>query len=407
MKSARPGSRRASFSNSPLASPISPIHRLAAALQDHLHFPDPYPLYVMIAALVANYAIGRAVWLMLIGPPSCGKSELLQSILALPNTREGGSITGPAALLSGTRKKERGSHSTGGLLHEIGTRGCLVVKEFNSILSLPFESMKGVMAAFREVYDGSWSRPVGSDGGHSEKWEGKLAFLTGCTESIDQHQPILALMGDRFLYYRYEPSDGWSEAFKALGQEDSENLTQTLQALVSAFAEEIGLSWENPPELPVLDQHDKTRLIAFAQIAARGRSSVTRNTYTHEIIQASVGEYPTRLVKEFSQLLRAMRYIGVDDSDAWRIIGKCAFDAMPGVRRHCMMALFRGARLITKIADEVNVSQSTVRRALEELRIHHLVERDETGWEISTWMQERLREAVGSGPALLRQASGG
>lgn len=399
------GSRRASFSNSPLASPLSPIHRLAARLQDHLHFPDPYPLYVMMGALVSNYAVGRAVWLMLVGPPSCGKSELLQSLMSLPQTFEGGSINGQAALLSGSRKKERGSDSTGGLLHEIGPRGCLVIKEFNSILSLPFEAMKGVLTAFREVYDGSWTRPVGSDGAHREKWEGKLAFLTGCTENIDQHQALLAMMGDRFLYYRYEPSDGWSEAYKALGQDDCENLSQTLQALVVEFAEEIGLSWDIPPQLPALDQHDKTRLIAFAQIAARGRSSVIRSTYTHEIIQTSVGEYPTRLVKEFSQLLRAMRYIGVDDMDAWRIIGKCAFDTMPGVRRYCMLALFKGARLITKIADEVNVSQSTVRRALEELKIHNLVERDENGWQISDWMSERLREAMGSGPSLLRQAS--
>jgi hypothetical protein len=395
--------RKASFSNSPLASPVSPIHRLAARLQDHLHFPDPYPLYIMMATLVANHAIGRAVWLMLVGPPSCGKSELLQSLMSLPRTYEGGSINGQAALLSGSRKKERGADSTGGLLHEIGPRGCLVIKEFNSILSLPFETMKGVLTAFREVYDGNWTRPVGSDGAHREMWEGKLAFITGCTESIDQHQATLSLMGDRFIYYRYDPSDGWSEAFKALGQEDAESLSQTLQALVVQFADELQLDWDKPPSLPLLDQHDKTRLIAFAQIAARGRSSVTRDGYTHEIIHTSVGEYPTRLVKQFSQLLRAMRYIGVDETDAWRIIGKCAFDCMPGVRRFSLLCVLRGGRGIVKIADEVGVSQSTARRALEELKVHGLVNKVEGGWAVSEWISDRLAEAVGKGgPALLR-----
>jgi hypothetical protein len=388
-------SRKAPFTRSPLAFSHAPIHVLASTLQDFLHFPDPYPLYAVMAALVANIAAGRPVWLLLVGPPSCGKTELLSSLLGLPNVIPGGSITGPGALLSGSRKRERTASSTGGLLREIGLRGALVIKEFTSILSLPGDTLRQILAAFREVYDGQYTRSVGTDGGSDLHWAGKAAILTGSTEAIDHHHQLVADMGERFVFYRYESSDGWSEAYKALSVDDPEQLSPILQAHVSAFFNDLDLSWEDPPVLPELDPRDRQRIIAFSQFAARGRSAVIRDDYSHEVIQASSGEYPVRLALALSQLLRALRFIGVDDADSWRIVRKLAFDSLPGPRRLTLLALLSGQRHTPAIAAQVRVSQSTVRRALEELSIHSLVTKQaEATWEVSDWAKDRLSEAL-------------
>lgn len=391
---------KASFSTSPLAFSRSPIHLLAKRLQEYLHLPDPYPLYTLMASLVANYAQGRPVWLMLIGPPSCGKSELLSSLLSLPNVKEGGSITGIGALLSGTRKKERSADSTGGILHEIGARGALVIKEFTSIISLPPETMRQVMGAFREVYDGRYTRSTGSDGGTDQHWEGKLALLTGCTEAIDHHHQLISDMGERFLFYRYESSDGWSEAYKALSVSNPETLSETLQALLNQFVTDLELSWSNPLILPDLDSHEKQRIIAFAQFTARGRSAVIRDGYTKEVTQASSGEYPTRIAIALSQVLKSLRHIGVSDAESWVIIRKMAFDSIPGTRRLALSAILSGASRVSEISDVARVSQSTVRRALEELDIHGLASKTENTWGLSTWARARLVEACNGTTAL-------
>jgi hypothetical protein len=345
--------------------------------------------------VVANYAAGRPVWLMLIGPPGCGKSELLNSLLSLPGIVEGGAITGVGALLSGSKKRERTAASTGGLLREIGDRGALVIKEFTSILSLPNETLRSLLAAFREVYDGRWTRPVGSDGGSREHWEGKCAVFTGSTETIDHHHELIADMGERFLFYRYDGSDGWSEAYNALGKNDREDLSECLQKLLVLFSEELSLDWTSPIELPPLDSHDKQRVVAFAQFAAHGRSAVARDRYTHEVIQASTGEYPTRIALALGKMLAALRYIGVDEEDSWRILRKCSFDSLPGARRNVLNAILNGSSSTSEIADLTHVSQSTVRRSLEELHIHSLVARtDVARWSISDWAKERLREGM-------------
>ena len=393
-----PSRHKVSFTQSPLAFPTSPIHRLASRLQDYLHFPNPYPLYVMIAALVGNYAQGRPIWLMLIGPPSCGKSELLNSLLSLARIIEGGAITGVGALLSASGKRDRAEDATGGLLREIGPRGALVIKEFTSILSLPAEAMRQLMAALREIYDGRWTRPVGTDGARSLHWEGKMALLTGCTQAIDRHRAMSAEMGERFLSYRFDLSDGWSESYKALDIANSEELTLRLQACIVDFAEDLGLDWDAPPELPELDSHARQRVIAFAQFAALGRSAVIRDPYTHEVIDVSVGEYPTRLALTLAQILRSLLFIGVNQPDSWRIIRKLAFDSLPSVRHVVLLALLSGQSRLSSIAKHIRVSETSVRHSLEELEIHSLVERTGADWELSGWSRRKLAEAMNGMP---------
>ena len=73
-------------------------------------------------------------------------------------------INGEAALLSGTPAKSRAKDASGGLLRKISGSGVLVVKDFTSILSMNRDTRALLLAALREIYDGHWSRNVGTDG---------------------------------------------------------------------------------------------------------------------------------------------------------------------------------------------------------------------------------------------------
>ena len=82
-----------------------------------------------------------------------------------------------AGLLSGTPKKQRDKGAQGGLLRQIGDFGFIVLKDFGSILSMHTETRAEVLAALREIYDGAWTRHVGSDGGRTLAWQGKVGLL--------------------------------------------------------------------------------------------------------------------------------------------------------------------------------------------------------------------------------------
>jgi hypothetical protein len=120
-----------------------------------MHFPDPLPLYVVLAAVLANrMERGDPFWLVVLGGSSRGKTELLAALDALEHVYPVGDLT-PAALLSGTPTKERAKGAKGGLLRRIPPHGAvLVVKDLGAVLAMPNEQRVRVLQALREVYDG-------------------------------------------------------------------------------------------------------------------------------------------------------------------------------------------------------------------------------------------------------------
>ena len=49
------------------------------------------------------------------------------------------------------------------------------------------ETRAEVLAALREIYDGAWTRHVGTDGGRTLAWKGKVGLLFAATGVIDSH----------------------------------------------------------------------------------------------------------------------------------------------------------------------------------------------------------------------------
>jgi Bifunctional DNA primase/polymerase, N-terminal len=176
------------------------------AVFDHwLLLPDPTPIYAVLGTVAANLLPGDPVWTGLIGPPSSAKTEILNSISGLPNVLQAATLT-VAGLLSGVPKKQRAGGAKGGLLRQIGDFGIIVCKDFGSILSMRPDAKAEVLAALREVYDGAWTRHLGSDGGRTLSWKGKVGLLFGSTGVYDAHYSVIGTLGDRFLLSRLAPA---------------------------------------------------------------------------------------------------------------------------------------------------------------------------------------------------------
>src|SRR5262249_23591217 len=110
------------------------------------HMPDVAALYCVLGTIAANLLPGDPVWLLLIGPPGSGKTELLGALTRLPNVHPVGTLTEPA-LLSGTPQGKRASEAKGGLLREIGDFGFIICKDFTSVLSMHRDARGSVLAA--------------------------------------------------------------------------------------------------------------------------------------------------------------------------------------------------------------------------------------------------------------------
>ena len=264
----------------PVAAPPIALDAALAVFKKWLHIDDPAPVLAVAAAVIANLAAGEPVWLLIVGPPSGGKTEILSPAWTWTNIVPAATIT-EAALLSGTAKRDRAKNATGGLLRQIGDFGILLAKDFTSVLSPE--------PRHRQSRDGgaarSLRRPLGPPGRHRRRrvlhWHGKCGFIGGVTPSYDRYSIIVNTLGDRYLLLRMPEVNAAKQAQAALAAAQHEQVDAH-----RARRQPCADSSQVPTSAAVtadLTEDDVGRLVALAIFAARARTAVERDGYTREL----------------------------------------------------------------------------------------------------------------------------
>jgi hypothetical protein len=353
-----------------------------------LYLPDADPLHAILATVQANRMDGDPVWLMNVSAPGSGKTTLLDPLASLPDVFMVGTMT-EASLLSGTPKREAAKDASGGLLREVGSRGLLVLKDFGSILSMRPDSRNQLLAALREVYDGSWTRRLGTDGGRTLTWQGKLGLIAAVTPTIDNHHAITASLGERFLYVRMTVPDAHEHARRSIMHKPA--MRRELAEAVAAFFA------RDQPTTAQLEPSDIERLVALSTYVARCRSSVERDGYTREIVLVPDAEAPGRLAGALGRILTGLRAIGTADRDAWRVTQRIGFDSMPAQRRATVDYLAEAGEAVAfpTVAQHLGLPQTTARRVVGDIAALRLIERTNGAgtadyWQLHPWTRSHL-----------------
>ncbi len=364
---------------------------VVATFRRWLYLPDVSPLLVVLGTVAANLLEGDPVWTLLVGPPGSGKSEILQAVGGMPNVHPVATLTEPA-LLSGTTKKDRAQDASGGLLRSIGAQGIILCKDFGSVLSMHRDGRAQVLAALREIYDGSWTRHVGVDGGRALSWSGRIGLVAGCTPTIDRHHAVMGTMGERFILYRLSAVDAAEQSRRALGHAGKES------AMRSELAAAVGRLFAGgvPCKPQERTDADDERLIGLATLIVRCRSAVERDGYTREIELIPGAEAPTRLVVVLARLLAGLDAIGCPRDTGWQVVTKAALDSIPEIRRNAIEVLYLSGLPVDtgSIAENLRYPTTTTRRALEDLTAYGIARREPGGngksdrWELSDFARE-------------------
>jgi hypothetical protein len=361
-----------------------------------LYLPDLGALHAYLGTIAANRMAGDPVWLMLIGGPGWGKTETLLSGQKLPHMHIAATLT-EASLLSGTRKKERSTEAKGGLLRQIGPFGFLVLKDFTSVLSMNRDIRAGLLAALREIYDGSWTRHVGVDGGLELSWQGKLAVIGGCTGTIDRYHAVIGAMGERFVFYRWPEISAREQAKGALDLLGHERqMRAELSDAVSVFFEGLTLPEAPPP----MTEAEEEWLIALASLVVRARSAVERDGYTHEIELIPDPEAPSRLTLTLARLYAGLKTIGVSKIEAASLMIKMGFDCLPALRWRVLKHLLEIPEPMETptLATALGYPTNTAKYALEDLAAHGVVMRHKGKkadcWSVAEWAKTLYKAAT-------------
>jgi hypothetical protein len=287
---------------------------------------DTDALDAVLAAAAVERLDGDPLWLLIVSGSGNAKTETVQALDGIGATLTS-TISSEGALLSATSKRERTPDATGGLLRKIGDRGVLVIKDLTSVLSMSGDARGLVLGALREVYDGRWSRTVGTDGGRTLEWTGRIVTVGAVTTAWDQAHNVIATMGDRFVLLRMDSSTGRQAAGrKAIGNTGSE--VQMRTELAEAVAGVIAGMDTDPT---AVTEAEADVLLAAADVVTLSRTGVAYD-YRGDVIDAHAPEMPTRFAKQLAQVVRGGIAIGLPRDDALRLAIRCARDSMPPMR---------------------------------------------------------------------------
>jgi hypothetical protein len=333
-------------------------------------------LDAVLAAAASERLTGDPLWLLVISGPGNAKTETVQA-LSGAGAHVTSTIASEGALLSATPRRDKSKQATGGLLRKIGDSGVLVIKDVTSILSSDRNVRAGVLAAIREVYDGRWERNVGTDGGRTLTWTGRIVIVGAVTTAWDAAHAVIAAMGDRFVIIRADSKKGRAKsATKAIRNTGDE--TTMRKELANAMGGLIANASK--------DEHQFTdaeidQLVKAADIVTSARTGVERD-YKGEVIDAHAPEMPTRFAKQLAQLVRGAVAIGMTVNDGMRLATRCARDSTPPLRRDILLdiAANPGSRP-REVHRRIGRPRNTVRRELEALYMLRLLQCDESDEE--------------------------
>ena len=370
----------------------------------------------LAATIATRMKLGDPVWLLIIGPSSSGKSQVLRP-LALTDKKFIHRVDDLTenTFLSGIRTK--GGAPDVSLLKRIGAMGIIVISDFTVIFSKSSESRAAILSQLRMVYDGEMVKYSGT----SDKpisWKGYLGVLAGSTPSIYTHFEEVADMGERFIYYRMKAYDVEKATRRSLSRTIfGKELDEKLSELYSTYIKEC-VTNEEVPEIS-LEVYD--RIVRISMLAAQLRTPIHYDRFQKVVDKIPVSEMPMRVAQQLCALARGLSIMSKHDTDSWEIEEKdiqyiewCAYSLANEERRACLrsLAAFEHTAYITTqiIADKIGLSTAVTGLNLQHLAAIGVLARTGTAaglaWQIQSedvWKLVRRFEGIEASTTIIER----
>jgi len=385
---------------------------LQTEVSKYIYTEDDGMTRIALASIIATrLKLGDPVWMLIIGPSSGGKSQVLRP-LALTDKKFIHRVDDLTenTLLSGMKVKKGEKDIS--LLNRIGKHGIIVVSDFTVIFSKSQEARASILSQLRMVYDGEMTKFSGTSN-EPITWNGALGILAGSTPSIYTHFEEVADMGERFIYYRMKPYDVEKATRKSLnrtvyGKELDENMSELYgnylkDCIVNAGGDEI---------VPQISLEVYERIVQISMFAAKLRTPTHYDRFAKTVDKVPVSEMPMRVALQLSSIARGLSVMHHYENEIWDIgeedisyIEWCAYSLANEERRACLKVIAKADFNISvkgqTIADDIGLATSVTGTNLQHLAAIGILERtgDSSGlaWSIKdkeTWNIIRRLEGI-------------
>jgi hypothetical protein len=295
-------------------------------------------LAVALSLRISEQDESALVWLMIVGPPSDGKTFVVLLLKEADRVYCVDTVT-ENFLASGYRDEKTGKQAPD-LFKELDKK-CVVIKELGTVFSLRADKVRKFLGDLQTIYDREYSKATGTVG----TIRGKAAFsmVAGVTPAtLHDHQQYMARIGPRFLAYR-------APEFLQMFGDELPKLVHDFLSLVLLpgiprhLKALILLGCINRPlELKPETREQQKFINRLAKLVARGRTDIRRqkihdvdtgrDRYEPEVSQV---EKPFRVQQQLRNLGRGLALVHGRDrvtDHELELLGRIALSSLPADR---------------------------------------------------------------------------
>lgn len=353
-------------------------------------------LKLLLAVATSGVRKNRAMlWLLFVGSPSSGKTELLRLIKDVPMVINLDTLT-QNSFISGERETSR--QKVYDLLPKLDNK-CLVIKDWTVIFSHDERMTKKIIGDLVGIYDRSMAKASSQRG--IIRYESEFSHLGAITPAtLNKHHNYLNMIGPRFLFYTIPNLNEEDEdkSFEAIfSNVDRKELEKKVSAAVFdyiVFLNEFDLDQMEP-----LSKNVERYLKIASRFMARGRGIVIiqqtsfkndqgEDVTWYEPLEIQI-EQPFRAVQQLMTLAKYLALVvgkrGVDEEEL-DIVKEIVISSMPADRSQALRALRNsenGELTAQQLSEGVDASVKTARRLLAELTNLGVVEKSPGSGQIA------------------------
>lgn len=353
-------------------------------------------LKVMLAVVASGMFRSQVMlWLLFVGAPSSGKTELVQLLRDFSYAFCLDSVT-LNSFISGERPTDK--QKVHDLLPLLDGK-CLVIKDWTVIFSLDEKMTKKIIGDMVGIYDKRLSKFSSRRGQVS--YESEFAHL-GCITpaTLNRHHNYLNMIGPRFLCYTIlNPStEDEKKSFDAIfSNQNRDGLEKEAREAVQSYLNTLN-TFDATSAVKPLSSLVQDYLKTAARFVSRARGIVVLQSASfrdesgndityYEPLEIQI-EQPWRAVQQLMELAKYLAFVCVKEevgADELEIIKQIVISTMPADRSQALRAIQANEGTITarELAENIDRSNKTSRRMLDELSTLGILKKTKGGGQLA------------------------
>ena len=347
------------------------IQEIEEAVRDVYLIKDTGIIKLIAGMVLANRKnrTDPAIWLILLGGSSSGKTIMLQLI-----SKCGKWVVPVDTLTTNTFASGFKTDQETSLL-KTANHGILVFKDFTTITSMNDDTLRDIMGQLRAIYDGEFIKRTGN--ANSTIWNGKVGILGAGTIDVQRKMRQYSKNGERFLNYIPEVADPKEIGYRAMANQKT--IREKESYLADLFKQFIDEKLEET--FDVDNSLFEKEMVDIAEFATLARSPVEMN-FKNPAIVNFVGdrEIPGRMAMMLKSLgVGIMVACGEKKLtvDIAKILYKVALDSIPVERKIVLRELAKYRSSTTRnLAIKLNYTTETVKAWCNQVNALKMIDRE-------------------------------